>query len=390
MRCDTNMQVAVLQEDIDEHYPVFLIDLQWFAAEDEGRTETPSEFKLRKAREDGQVPKSVELPSAIALFFIVISLLFFARSIFDKSMQIMSYFFQNCTSESIRPSLFNLFFQYFVSLVLPLAVVSCLTIILTYIIQFKGFVFSTKLITPNFTKISPNIFRFFKKTLFSGEGLFNFGKSLFKVFCIVLIAFIVIRLNFAYLLSLLRTDMDSAVFFLAKLSAIILILAALLFIIFGVIDFFFQKRQFMESLKMSKQEVREEYKQLEGDPKIAGQIKKRMQDILQKNAIQNVPKADVVITNPTHYAVALDYDESVMKAPRVLAKGADLMAARIKEIALEHDIPIIENKPLTRAIYANVELGEIIPPKYYTAMSVVIAKVYEINKTKPKGAKIKT
>lgn len=355
------------------------IDLQWFAAEDEGRTETPTEYKLRKAREEGRVAKSAELPSAVALLFVTIMLMFFSKFVFGKCLELMKFFFTRCATAEITSALFGIFMRYFLMLVLPIALVACFAIITSYLVQFRGFIFSTKLIAPKFSKISPNIFQYFKRTLFSTEGMFNLLKSIFKVACVVLIVFVVVKNNIKQLLSLLRTDLASGSFFVAKLALNILLYTSILFFVFSIADYFFQRKQFMDSLKMSKQEVKEEYKELEGDPKIKNQIRQRMQTLLQQKAIHNVPEADVVITNPTHLAVALKYDNKTMEAPMILAKGADRMAERIKEIAGEHDIPVIENKPLARAIYKNVELGEIIPAEYYHAMSLVFAQVYAMN-----------
>ena len=191
-----------------------------------------------------------------------------------------------------------------------------------------------------------------------------------------------ISTNFTKMIMLLRTGIPQALFFVASLAARILLYAAVFFLAFSIADYFFQRKQFIDSLKMSKHEVKEEYKELEGDPKVKGQIRRRMRDILERNSIKNVPEADVVITNPTHFAVAMKYDAQSMPAPMVLAKGADLMAQRIKEVAREYDVPIIEDKPLARALYANVDLGEIIPDEYYTTMSLIFAQVYKINEEK--------
>lgn len=364
-----------------------LIDLQWFAAEDEGKTETPSEFKLRKAREEGRVAKSAEIPVAAALLFVTLLLLILSKFIFNKSLEILSFFFNRCTTSEITPALFGIFMRYFTLLVLPIALTACAAIILGYIIQFRGFIFSTKSIAPNFNKISPNIFKYFKRVLFSSEGLFNLAKSLFKVTCVGLIVFLVIKNNMPHLLKLLRSNLWHATSFVAQLAMYILLYVSILFLVFSIADYFFQRKQFMDSLKMTKQEVKEEYKELEGDPKVKGQIKQRMQVILQQNAIKHVPEADVIITNPTHLAVALKYEQNKMDAPMVLAKGADRMAERIKTIAREHNVPIIENKPLARAIYANVDLGDVIPSEYYRAMSLVFAQVYSMNEAKKKQPK---
>jgi flagellar biosynthetic protein FlhB len=166
----------------------------------------------------------------------------------------------------------------------------------------------------------------------------------------------------------------------------LLIIAALLLLGLSIPDYLFQRWQYMESLKMTKQEVKEERKMYEGDPLIKSRLRQRMRELLSRNMAANVPKADVVITNPTHYAVALEWNKDTMPAPMVTAKGADEVAQRIKAIAKESGVPIVENKPLARALYAEVEIGDIIPETYYQAIATVLAHVYKINEERRKSA----
>lgn len=144
-------------------------------------------------------------------------------------------------------------------------------------------------------------------------------------------------------------------------------------------DYLFQRRQHRESLKMTKQEIKEERKTMEGDPLIKSRLRERMRDVLNRNMIRKVPEADVIITNPTHFAVGMEWERERMVAPMVIAKGQDNMAQRIKAIAREHDVPIVENKPLARALYAEVEVGEVIPERYYEVMATILAEVYRVN-----------
>jgi flagellar biosynthetic protein FlhB len=141
-------------------------------------------------------------------------------------------------------------------------------------------------------------------------------------------------------------------------------------------DYLFQRRQYMESLKMSKEEVKEERKMQEGDPLVKSRLRERMRELLLRNMAVNVPKADVVITNPTHYAIALEWDREKMPAPTVTAKGVDEVAQRIKRIAVENGVPLVENRPLARALYTDVEIGDSIPDKYYQAIAAVLAHIY--------------
>ena len=174
----------------------------------------------------------------------------------------------------------------------------------------------------------------------------------------------------------------SSIVFIADMASRLLLTAGFLFLAISIPDYIFQRRQFMESLKMTKQEIKEEYKQMEGDPLVKSRLRQRMRELLSQNMAVNVPKADVIITNPTHYAVAMQWDRSTMRAPMLTAKGADQLALRIREIAREHEVPIVENRPLARALYAEVEIGDMIPDEYYQALAVILAKVYALNSKK--------
>ena len=361
----------------------FWIDLQWFAAEDEGRTEDPTDYKIRKAREEGRVAKSQDINAALVLLFPAGAFIFLSSFFLENCMEILRFFFLRCTQADIRSGMwFGIFVQYFLQLALPFALIASIAGAIANIIQNNGFLFSTKPIQPQFNRITPDFIRFFKRALFSAEGMFNFAKSLAKVVAIVFIAYIMIRANIPHFIELLSVSFIQAVFFIAGTAGKLLASAAFVLLVFAVPDYFFQRKQFIDSLKMTKQELKEEYKELEGDPQVKGRIRQQMQTILSQNAIRNVPKADVVITNPTHYAIAMQFDAKTMPAPMVLAKGADAMALKIKEIAREHGVPLIENKPLARALYAKVEIGDIIPEEYYRALSLVFAEVYTLNKKK--------
>jgi flagellar biosynthetic protein FlhB len=170
----------------------------------------------------------------------------------------------------------------------------------------------------------------------------------------------------------------SGVLVICQIALRIVLEAAIALLVFSFFDYLFQRRQHMESLKMSKQEVKEERKLYEGDPLTKSRLRERMREIMRRSMLKAVPKADVVITNPTHYAVALEYERAVMSAPTVTAKGADLIAAKIREIAADNDVPIVENKPLAQALYKEVEIGDAIPEKYYEVISTVLAEVYRL------------
>jgi flagellar biosynthetic protein FlhB len=361
------------------------IDLQWFAAEDEGRTEDPTEFKIRKAREEGRVAKSQELIGAIVLLLPVVTLMAFAPSMLNTFTEMLRFYLSRSTTTEITdPALVQAFFHYFIKLVLPVTVTALVAGIAANIVQNGGFIFSTKPITPNFSKLIPNFAKFFQRALFSAEGLFNLAKSLVKVAIIAIVSYMSIKNELPKLVTMLDTGLWSAVTFIASMTARLLLTAGILFLVISIPDYIFQRRQFMESLKMSKQEIKEEYKQLEGDPFVKSRLRQRMREILSQNMAVNVPKADVIITNPTHFAIAMQWDRATMRAPMCTAKGQDQLALRIKEIAREAGVPIVENKPLARALYAQVEIGDMIPDEYYQALATILAKVYALDSRKSK------
>lgn len=356
-----------------------LISLQWFAAEDEGRTEEPTEHKLREAREkEGRVPKSQEIPGALVLLLPTLCLIMLAPWLFRNCVDLMSFCLQRCTTAEIDGTLFLVFMRYFSRIILPVLGVAILAGIVGNVVQNRGFIFSLKPITPSFSKILPKFGEYFKKTLFSLNGAFNIVKSIAKVAILVLISYNVIKGNLPNLVTLLNVNLWQGIVYLGQMIAKLLIMASVVFLVIAIPDYLMQRRQFMEQMKMSKQEVKEEFKNLEGDPFVKGRLRQYMRQLMTQQMRQNVANADVVITNPTHYAVALQYDRESMQAPMVTAKGVDELAQRIKEIARQNDVEIVENRPLARALYAQVEIGDIIPEEFYSALSLILQRVYRL------------
>lgn len=356
------------------------IDIQYFAsAEDEGRTEKPSEHKLRKAREEGRVPKSQEISGALVVLLPMVCILILAPWLFNNCIEIIQiYISRSCTTEITDPMVYGVFFEFFIKMLLPIFGTALVAAITGNIIQTKGFLFTTKAISPKFNKLIPKFGEYFKRTLFSFEGVFNILKSILKVVIIFVIAFNLIKNNLNQLLTLIETNLWSGITFVAGLVAKLILISAVVFLGISIPDYLIQRRQFMESMKMTKQEVKEEFKELEGDPFTKGRLKQYMHEMMNRNLVANVSKADVVVTNPTHYAIAFQYDREVAQAPMVVAKGVDSVALRIKEIAKENDVPIKENRPLARELYDKVEVGDIIPEKYYEILSIILAEVYNM------------
>lgn len=354
------------------------IHLQWFAsAEDEGRTEDPSEHKIRKAREEGRIPKSQELTGGLVLLLPVLTLILLAPWLLRGFVQIIRFYMERCTTASITDGELLMEFLYaMVRMVLPIAATAIVAGVTANVIQNKGFIFTTKTIEPKISKILPKFGEYFKKTLFSFEGAFNVVKSIVKVAVIFIAAYLLIRSETRQLISLMNTNFWDGVVFIAETTAKLLIITSIIFIVIAIPDYIVQKKQFMESMKMTKQEVKQEYKELEGDPLVKGRLRQYMHEMLRRNIPAAVAKSDVVITNPTHYAVAIQYDSTTMAGPMVMAKGVDSLARRIREIATENKVPLVENRPLARALYAEVEIGEMVPENYYQALAVILANVY--------------
>ena len=351
------------------------IDLQWFAAEDEGRTEEPTEHKIRKAREEGRVAKSQELVAALGLLIPALTILFLGRYFLRTCVEMFRFFFSRINEFSVNDGIAaGVFFNYLARIALPIVVSAMAAAVFSNMVQV-GLLFSTKPITPDFSKIVPRLGRYFQRTLFSMEGLFNFGKSIVKMAIIGTVAFILIRSNIHKLANLQTVGLWQGFTAVASLAAQLLIISAILLLFLSIPDLLFQRWQFRESLKMTRQEVKEERKMYEGDPIVRARIQRRMREFMSRNMAVNVAKADVVITNPTHFAAALEYDEMTMDAPLLTAKGADEMALRIRNIARENEVPLVENKPLARALYAEVEVGQNVPVIYWEAIAQILARV---------------
>ncbi len=357
----------------------FDVHLQWFAAEDEGRTEEPSEHKLRKAREEGKVAKSAEVTSALLLLAGIVTIALLSGSMLATLVEMLRFFLSHATNPAsfAGGAVFTAFMTFLVRLAAPLLAVLFIVAVLGNVIQV-GFLFTAKPITPDFNRIVPRFGRWISRSFGSLEALFNLGKSVAKVAIIAFVAYLNIRAELPRLTRLSLAPFLSGLSVVSGIAFRIVAEAAIAFLVFSFFDYMFQRRQHMESLKMSRQEVKEERKLYEGDPLTKSRLRERMREIMRRTMLQAVPKADVVITNPTHFAVALEYNRALMAAPTVTAKGQDLVAQKIKEIAAEHKVPVIENKPLAQALYREVEIGDVIPEKYYEVISTILAEVYRL------------
>ena len=232
---------------------------------------------------------------------------------------------------------------------------------------------TSKPLQPKFSKLNP--LNGIKK-IFSAQSLVELVKSVAKILLIALVTYSYIKKKSGLLYALYDMSMMQAVNLIGETVIELGIRISAIYMIIAGADFMYQKYKFKNDMKMTKQEVKEEYKNAEGDPEIKGKIKARMREASQRRMMQAIPKADVVITNPTHYAVAIRYDTEVAPAPIVVAKGSDYLAQKIKQIARENNVEIVEDKPLARMLYANVDVDKQIPPELYQAVAEILAMVY--------------
>ncbi|MDR2479100.1 MAG: flagellar biosynthesis protein FlhB [Treponema sp.] len=359
-----------------------LIHLQWFADDNEaeGRTEEPTEHKLQRLREEGQVVKSQELVGALGLFLPALMLLFLAPSMLRTCVEMLRFFFLRAVElDPTRDGIIAaVFFRYLARLVLPILAVAVFSALFSNIVQ-TGFLFTTKPLVPDFSRVLPRVGEFFRRTLFSVEGIFNFFKSIVKMAVIGGVAFFLIRMDIEKLVNMQKMSVWTGLATVSWLAFRMLIISALLLLILAIPDYMFQRWRFRERNKMSRQEMKEEMKLYYADPQIQGRIRGRFRDLLKQNVATAVPRADVVVTNPTHLAIAMEYNQQSMPGPMVTAIGAGELAARIRQIARENGVPLVEDKPLARALYRDANVGDIIPREYYRAVAAVLGKVWHIN-----------
>lgn len=358
----------------------FRLDLQLFAAEDEGRTEEPTEKKIREAREKGQVVKTQELPQAIVILAGCLVILALSSWMYDSIARMTKYYLtsfarKEITVRWIELEMFKIIFES-AKLLVPVFLAANIGAIIGEVSQV-GFQISTHPLKLDWSKIKFDPATVMKKVFFSKQIAANLLKSIAKLIFIGFISYLVIKSDFDEILKTPDISIALALKSVLFTGFKIIIWSTVLLMVLAVPDYFFQKREFIESLKMSKQEMKEEIKETVGDPHIRARMREMQREIAMKNMIREVPKADVVVTNPTHYAVALRYDRETMDAPAVIAKGVDSMALRIREIAKEHNVELIENRPLARELYNRLDVGDIIPEDLFRAVSFVYAELYK-------------
>lgn len=357
-------------------------NLQFFAKDGPGgeKTEPATAKKLSDARNEGQVCKSRELGQAVSMvaLFLMLKMLmsFMGENFLTLFRQVYDKIPETVSVRDLNANVVMAFFQHTmlvsVKLAGPFFAAGVVVALLINIVQVKWKV-TTKPLQPNLNKFNPiNGF----KRIFSKDSLFELLKSIVKVAMIALIAYSALSSHVNEIFLMYNITLNQAIAEIGSLVIDVGYRISLLYCVLGAADYIYQRHKFNEDMKMTKQEVKDEMKNSEGDPQIKSKQRQRMQEASRRRMMQDVPKADVVITNPTHYAVALKYDAGTGTAPVLLAKGADLIAKRIREIAKENRVEIVENKPLARMIYTNVEVGREIPPELYQAVAEILAAVY--------------
>ena len=352
-----------------------ILDLQLFNQE---KTEPATPRRRQEARKKGQVASSQEIPSAFVLLFAFLGFLMLGGYYRDRLYRLFGESFESGLTAELTADSLGRFVSHWMTeialLLLPIFAIAVIVGIASNLFQF-GWLFTFEPIKPSLRNISPiqGV-----KRLFSSRALVEFAKSILKLLIVGLMVYVTISGEMDSIVLLDQATPEQILSFAASLTLSLGIKIAVLLVVLALLDFLYNKYMHEKSLRMSKQDIKEEHKKLEGDPLIKSRIREKQRRMAIMRMMQEVPKADVVITNPTHYAVALRYDAAEMDAPVVVAKGIDYLALRIREVAKEHGVTIMENKPLARALYERTEVGQTIPVDLFQAVAEVLAYIYRL------------
>lgn len=342
------------------------------------KTEPATPKKREKSREEGDVARSTELPSVFGLLG-SITVLWATAGLMTGQFErlfVNAFRFDKVPALTIK-ALVDLNFQSVGFLLLMLAPVLLVVVVMGLFanIIMVGFVISPKAVAPKLDRIDP-IKGFQNK--FSMHAVGELVKSLLKLFIIFYVGWLVIRGELSRIPLLYDESALRIFLYMGRVAFRIFLISALPMVAVAIADYLFQRWRFEEKLKMTRQEVKEEHKEMEGDPKVKSRIRALQMEASRKRMMHEVPKADVVVTNPVHLAVAISYKPGEMTAPRVVAKGAGKIAERIREIARENQVPLVENRPLARNLYKNVEVGREIPDDLFQAVAELLSYVYRL------------
>lgn len=351
------------------------MNLQLFTYE---RTEEATPRRREEARKRGQVFKSMELIGAISLLSTYVVLRFvgpymagrvlsFSRTLWEEGA------LQDWSESGVRLLLINTFLLVAI-VVAPVLLGAMVAGLLGNYLQI-GFLFTMEPLAPNFDRINP-VSGF--KRVFSRRALAELVKSLFKIGIIGYVAYKTVAGDLQSFPIMIGLEMNQVVAFMAALVSRLMLWVGLSMLVLALADYLYQRYEYEQSIRMTKQELKEEFRQTEGNPEVRSRIRQKQREMSRRRMVQDVKKADVVVTNPTHYAVALSYKDKEMTAPKVLAKGQGLIALRIREVAKEAHVPVVENPPLARQLHRVAEVGRAIPADLYQAVAEVLAFVYQL------------
>ena len=371
---------------MENHELLLKYNLQFFAKDGPGgeKTEEPTGKKLNDARKEGQVAKSKEIANAFGILALFIILKVYVGTIgtrfiesfhvvYGQIPELVKMYNGNLSVASLQVLLRSMMLR-LLTIIAPVLLIGVMVAVICDIVQVKWRP-TTKPIKPKFSKLSP--VKGFAR-IFSPNSLVELLKSLLKLVVIGYVVYSYLKGRVGQIFLLYDITLNQAIGLIGEIARDLGIRIAMVYMVIAFLDFWYQKWKFRQDMKMTKQEVKDEYKNQEGDPQVKAKQKQRMREASMRRMMSQLPEADVVITNPTHYAVAVKYDPEKYDAPYVLAKGEDYLAQKIKDVAREHEIEIVENKPLARMLYANVEIGGLIPPELYQAVAEVLAFVYHL------------
>jgi flagellar biosynthetic protein FlhB len=348
-------------------------------ADEAEKTEEPTSKKIDDSKAEGNVPKSAEVPGAAILFFSSIYLLFFAGSLFGEIEKTMLYIYSFIGEDLDGRVFFEIVVNISINLMIALLPIFFLVLFFGVVFNVMQFGFIATPLAIKLDKINP-ISGF--KNVFSAKKAIEALKLTAKLILIIIVMIIILSIVWDSILAMMNKEINAALDSMLTLTIYFLLTILLIIIIFAIIDFFFTRHYYFKQLKMSKQEIKDEHKQMEGDPLVKGRIRQIQMKMSKQRMMADVPDADVVITNPTQYAVALKYDNEKSEAPIVIAKGINFLALKIKDIARESKIPIVEDPALARALYDQLEVEQEIPESLYKAIAEIFTFVYNLNNKK--------
>lgn len=373
------LRKALFLMSTQRNQPSVRLNLQFFAGEGE-KTEKATPKKKQDARKKGQVLQSREISSSFVLLLVFLSIKILGNYIYRE----IEGFYQLCVRElaltfgavSINEitGLTGLVLVQLLKIAGPVCAVALVTGVIASYVQV-GSLFTVETLKPNFSRLNPvNAI----KRIFSIRGLTELIKSILKIIAVSIVAWQSLKGEINDIIKLMDQDVTASAIYIFKTTIDIAVKICVIMVLIAVLDYLYQWWQYEKDLRMTKREVKEEFKEIEGSPETKQRIRQKQREISMRRILSEVPKADVIITNPTHYAVAIKYDADKAPAPVVVAKGQDYMAKRIKEVAKENGIETVENKDLAQALYKAVDIGQQVPPEMYQAVAEILAFVYQL------------